>query len=410
MYENYIFMHTLKPLIGAIMLAAAIAGLTFGTSTIHAQSLDIPDWVKNNALWWAEGGITDQDFVNALQFLINEGIITIPGAATEAVKKEPSVDLPYDIDIKFEQARYGSGDMAKIQIETDSPDPENVRLGVFDSAGNIIYETTAKTNDFGTAGVEFRLAEYYQKDEQLEAVSFFERDTKDKYTASTLVEGVRITEVELDIDTQKVLSNVPATVKVSLSDAVSKEIGIRVIDSDKNVLYDDTITTNDFGTGTAKFTAPVYYLEDELLEITASFADEPSAERKIMATVGFTKAGLTITSDKNAYAAGDRITITVMTDPPISTDIKISASGESTCLWDITGSRLGSPTVQTDANGMATITGEIGKIIDGRDGFCIGHGSYPERYYWGEEGHSISVYTSDKRFELTDRLIVLPKR
>ena len=272
-------MHTSKPLIGALVLAAVVAGLvTLGASSTYAQSLDIPDWIKNNALWWAEGTITDQEFVGALQFLINNGIITIPDAATEAVEKEPSVDLPYDIGISFKEARYDSGSTAEIQIETDAPDPENIRLGIFDSAGDIIYETTAKPNDFGTAAVEFKLPEYYQKDESLEVVAFFARDTKDKYTASTLVEGMRITEVELDIGTKKIISNVPATVKVSLSDAVSKEIGIRVSDSDKNSLYDDTATTNDFGTGKIEFTAPNYYLEDEPIEIVAFFADDPSAE------------------------------------------------------------------------------------------------------------------------------------
>ena len=60
------------------MLAAAVAAV--GTGSIHAQSLDIPAWVKNTALFWAQGDISDQDFVAVLQFLINEGIITVPNA------------------------------------------------------------------------------------------------------------------------------------------------------------------------------------------------------------------------------------------------------------------------------------------------------------------------------------------
>ncbi|MFQ5440299.1 MAG: peptidase [Nitrosopumilaceae archaeon] len=38
----------------------------------------IPDWVKNNAGWWAEGSIGDSDFVQGIQFLIKEGIMTAP--------------------------------------------------------------------------------------------------------------------------------------------------------------------------------------------------------------------------------------------------------------------------------------------------------------------------------------------
>ena len=38
---------------------------------------EIPDWIKNNAGWWAEGAIGDSDFVQGLQFLIKEGIMKI---------------------------------------------------------------------------------------------------------------------------------------------------------------------------------------------------------------------------------------------------------------------------------------------------------------------------------------------
>ena len=67
----------------------------FSAGSIHAQSeINIPDWVKNTALWWAEGSLTDQDFVNALQYLITNGIITIPNAInTEVIENEPSIDL-----------------------------------------------------------------------------------------------------------------------------------------------------------------------------------------------------------------------------------------------------------------------------------------------------------------------------
>jgi len=38
----------------------------------------IPEWIKNNAGWWAEGAIGDSDFVQGIQFLIKEGIMKIP--------------------------------------------------------------------------------------------------------------------------------------------------------------------------------------------------------------------------------------------------------------------------------------------------------------------------------------------
>ena len=37
----------------------------------------IPEWVKNNAGWWADGEIPDSAFVQGIQFLIKDGIIVI---------------------------------------------------------------------------------------------------------------------------------------------------------------------------------------------------------------------------------------------------------------------------------------------------------------------------------------------
>jgi hypothetical protein len=42
-----------------------------------ASSNEIPQWIKNNAGWWADGSIDDSSFIQGIQFLIKEGIIQI---------------------------------------------------------------------------------------------------------------------------------------------------------------------------------------------------------------------------------------------------------------------------------------------------------------------------------------------
>jgi hypothetical protein len=37
----------------------------------------IPDWVKNMALWYGEGTVSEDEFISAIQFLISEGIVKI---------------------------------------------------------------------------------------------------------------------------------------------------------------------------------------------------------------------------------------------------------------------------------------------------------------------------------------------
>ena len=41
-----------------------------------ADSL-IPEWIKNNAGWWAEGAIDDGSFVQGIQFMIKEGLMKV---------------------------------------------------------------------------------------------------------------------------------------------------------------------------------------------------------------------------------------------------------------------------------------------------------------------------------------------
>ena len=45
--------------------------------TPTAPKQAIPDWFKNNAGWWADGLITEDDFVKGIQYLVEQGIIKV---------------------------------------------------------------------------------------------------------------------------------------------------------------------------------------------------------------------------------------------------------------------------------------------------------------------------------------------
>ncbi|MFB5609700.1 MAG: polysaccharide deacetylase family protein, partial [Nitrosarchaeum sp.] len=46
------------------------------SSMDDSKNKEIPQWIKNNAGWWAEGKITDSDFVSGIEYLVNHKIIT----------------------------------------------------------------------------------------------------------------------------------------------------------------------------------------------------------------------------------------------------------------------------------------------------------------------------------------------
>ncbi|HXV65912.1 MAG TPA: phosphate/phosphite/phosphonate ABC transporter substrate-binding protein [Nitrosopumilaceae archaeon] len=62
----------------------ALLGLIFGMMVlpivVSAQSDEIPSWVKNSAGWWSDGSISDGEFINAIEFLIEKGTIQIPSS------------------------------------------------------------------------------------------------------------------------------------------------------------------------------------------------------------------------------------------------------------------------------------------------------------------------------------------
>ncbi len=62
--------------------------LLVGSITSFASAEEVPDWVKNNAGWWADGTISESEFVQGIQFLIKDGIIVIPPTTVSAEASE----------------------------------------------------------------------------------------------------------------------------------------------------------------------------------------------------------------------------------------------------------------------------------------------------------------------------------
>jgi len=55
-------------------LVAAVATIPLAAS---AQSDAVPAWIKNTAGWWADDQISETEFVNSMEYLIDSGIIQL---------------------------------------------------------------------------------------------------------------------------------------------------------------------------------------------------------------------------------------------------------------------------------------------------------------------------------------------
>ena len=50
---------------------------TVYATPMMASGISLPSWIKTNALWWAQDKISDLEYVTAIEYLINNGIIKI---------------------------------------------------------------------------------------------------------------------------------------------------------------------------------------------------------------------------------------------------------------------------------------------------------------------------------------------
>ncbi len=52
-----------------------LISIPFEINEENIHEINIPDWVKNVAYWWIQGGISDKDFAQVMNYLIDEKII-----------------------------------------------------------------------------------------------------------------------------------------------------------------------------------------------------------------------------------------------------------------------------------------------------------------------------------------------
>jgi len=67
--------------------------VSFSANFANAES--IPEWVKNNALWYGQGLISETEFLNAITFLIENGVIIIENTEDKTSKNiDATVTIP----------------------------------------------------------------------------------------------------------------------------------------------------------------------------------------------------------------------------------------------------------------------------------------------------------------------------
>ncbi len=67
----------MKPLLVFGIILSAIVLISIPSVTAQSESNTIPSWIKGVASFWIEGGINDAEFVEALEFLVDNNVIEL---------------------------------------------------------------------------------------------------------------------------------------------------------------------------------------------------------------------------------------------------------------------------------------------------------------------------------------------
>ena len=104
----------MKPVI-IILVVVFVIGLGLALNVSAEEGL-IPSWIKNTASFWVDGNVEDSEFISALQYLLNEGILVIPSEQDEKIDtsqltvqelKKQSVSLDYKDILRNEDYYVG---------------------------------------------------------------------------------------------------------------------------------------------------------------------------------------------------------------------------------------------------------------------------------------------------------------
>jgi len=59
------------------LIESKILSISDKVKSRSSDNVDVPDWIKNNAKWWAEGKIGDDEFLSGIHYLVEQGVIKV---------------------------------------------------------------------------------------------------------------------------------------------------------------------------------------------------------------------------------------------------------------------------------------------------------------------------------------------
>ena len=124
-----------------ILILTTMFSILLVSFTVNdAVAESVPEWIKNNALWYGQGDISESEFLNAIKFLIDTGVIVLDTAVVSEMMEAQIIIPNGNFDVS------GSGFYLPLNLEistntkvtwvNDDSVPHNIQSQ--DEFGNVI--------------------------------------------------------------------------------------------------------------------------------------------------------------------------------------------------------------------------------------------------------------------------------
>lgn len=113
------------------------------------QDFKIPQWVKNNALWWGQGDISDADFISGMKFLIDQKILQVSTTEDDEFEVETSKlyreNQPPDKKYLKKEFRFSMWQPENWEKQAVSPHPFDTGLSVYSMIESSTFDEAQAT-------------------------------------------------------------------------------------------------------------------------------------------------------------------------------------------------------------------------------------------------------------------------
>tara|TARA_B100000686_G_scaffold233740_1_gene241452 strand:- start:7376 stop:8344 length:969 start_codon:yes stop_codon:yes gene_type:complete len=172
-------------------ILAGILGIMLLTMTLTSvEAANVPDWVKNNAAWWGNDLISDDDFISGIQYMIEAGIITIPSTTRSSATSDTIPDWVKNNALWFGNDEISENDfvnglqylikMGIMQVSASAVSDDGVSESQYQSSP----QETTESQSSGNAGLDEMLAQC-QGGENAREIRDCEKAIKDEHKLTT---------------------------------------------------------------------------------------------------------------------------------------------------------------------------------------------------------------------------------